>query len=232
MIEVTNIDVWGFEHAIRGMRNPLNSWAKSDSKEVKVILNTDPCYTEDRYEIGSNDLDLMQRLYKASLVGDNHAHRKFLRQIMVSMDVNAPRYLWTEIDTYKIGTVANSCSTMHRIHSKEFDVNDFSHEHVEDLTGDDYNMAYQKLLDDIKYLNYFRDRYLETKEKKYWWQLIEKLPQSYNQKRTLTLIYEVALTMINQRKDHKLDEWRIFVNEYLMGLPYLAEITGLKEEAK
>ena len=219
MIKVENIDVWGFEHAIRGMRNPMNSWDKSDSawtlKEDESPINPND---EPFFEVGPNDLGLMKRLYKAG-----PEHRKYLRQIFVSMDITAPLYWWKEFDTYKVGTVANSCSTMHKIAAKEFDINDFSHEHIEDLNDMDYNTGYQEWINIIKCLNYMRERYLETKDKKYWWQLIQLLPSSYNQKRTVTMNYENAITIIKQRTGHKLDEWNEFVR--ILGLlPYIHEI--------
>ena len=212
MIKIENIDTWGWEHTIRGMRKPMNSEARGDSW-------FDPDNPR-RFEIGQNDMKLMQNLYKASLA-NNFAHRKFMRQIMVSMDITAPRYWWAEFDTYKVGTVANSQSTMHKIHSKEFTLDDFSYEH---LDADSESM----LLKLIHLLNSYRDKYNSTKSKDDWWQMIQLLPQSYNQTRTVTMNYEVVLTMITQRTGHKLDEWREFV-EVLKGLNYLAEIVGEKE---
>jgi hypothetical protein len=217
MIKVEKIDVWGFEHAIRGMRNPMNSWDKSDTiygefygldengREILVPYNPP--------QIGKNDLDLMKRLYKAGT-----EHRKYLRQIFVSMDITAPLYWWKEFDTYKVGTTANSCSTMHKIAAKEFELDDFSHEHLLPIS--------ESVLDTvIRELNSFRGLYLTHKDKEHWWQLIQLLPSSYNQKRTVTFTYENVMTMIRQRTGHKLDEWRNFV-EILHGLPYVAEITG------
>lgn len=217
MIKVESIDVWGFEHAIRGMRNPMNSWDKSDSDFIITGIHGSP---EIQARIGKNDTELMQKLYQAG-----SSHRKYLRQIFVSMDVTAPLYWWKEADTYKVGTVANSCSTMHFIHKEKFDMNDFSHDGLESLTGDEYNLAQQDWINRIDTLNYFRDRYLKTKDKRYWRQLIEKLPSSYNQMRTLTMNYENAINIVRQRTGHKLDEWRKFV-AVLCGLPYLDEITG------
>jgi len=210
MIKVENIDVWGFEHAVRGMRNPMNSWDKSDS-EWRIYTPEYPHLSEAKYEIGKNDLDLMKRLYKAGT-----EHRKYLRQIFVSMDITAPLYWWKEIDTYKIGTVANSCSTMHKIAAKEFELDDFSHEHLLPIS--------ESVLDTvIRELNSFRGLYLTHKDKEHWWQMIQLLPSSYNQKRTVTMNYENVVTMIRQRTGHKLDEWREFV-ALLHGLPYVAEI--------
>ena len=210
MIKVKNIDWWGFDHAIRGMRNPMNSWIKSDSGwHGEFYYDTGmPVFTA-----GENDLDLMRRLYKAGT-----EHRKYLRQIMVSMDIIAPLYWWKEFDTYKIGTVANSCSTMHKIHVKAFTLEDFSYDH---LDGNGI-VILQKLIDK---LNLYRGLYNELKDKRYWWQMIQLLPSSYNQRRTVTMNYENVVSMINQRTGHKLDEWHDFI-EVLNKLPYVAEIIG------
>lgn len=205
MISLSNAVVFGWNGAIMGMRNPMNSWNKSDS----VFYSDFSC------QIGQNDLDLMKTLIKSGT-----EHRKFLRMIHVQMDIEAPLYWWKEFETYKIGTVSNSCSTMHKIHSKEFDVNDFSHEHIEELDGDEYNMSYDWLLRTVDTLNYYRTKYLNTKDKKYWWQMIQLLPSSYNQLRTVDLDYEVLLNQYFQRKDHKLDEWRIYC-EQIKCFPYL-----------
>lgn len=240
MIRIENIDVWGWKHAIRGMRNPMNSWEKSDSgicgdystkyKDGRIGCSHD-CpkwsadnycgYSEhlekfpyDYYMIGPNDLGLMRKLFAAGT-----EHRKFMRQIFVSLDVTAPLYWWKEADTYKIGTVANSCSTMHKIHAKEFVLDDFSHEHL----LEDEAIEFMKHL--VDGLNFYRKKFLETKDKVYWWQMIQLLPSSYNQRRTLTMNYEVAATIIRQREGHKLDEWNQFV-KVLKGLPYMAEIMG------
>ena len=206
MIKVEKTEVWGFEHAIRGMRNPKNSWDRSDSYfEDTIDVNSKA------YSIGENDLRLMRQLYKGG-----SEHRKYLRQIFVSMDITAPLYWWKEFDTYKVGTVANSCSTMHKIAAKEFELDDFSHEHLEENT-------IECLAFTIGWLNYYRTKYIETKDKKYWWQMIQLLPSSYNQKRTVTFTYENVVSMIRQRSGHKLDEWRNFV-EILKDLPYVREI--------
>lgn len=210
MIKVEHIDTWGFEHAIRGMRNPMNSWDYSDSEYEPAN------FCDHTFIVGDNDLSLMKRLYKASVRGDNHAHRKYLRQIFVSMDITAPLYWWKEFDTYKVGTVANSCSTMHKIAAKEFELDDFSTDHLEDF-------SWNRLSDLIGHLNICREKYLETKDKKWWWQLIQLLPSSYNQKRTITMNYENVVTIINQRTNHKLDEWNDFC-EILKGLPYIEDI--------
>lgn len=223
MIKVENIDVWGFEHAIRGARNPLNSWQKSDSyfladdgDAYDILGNTRPWPDEmyvDMAVLGENDIDLMRRLYKAGT-----EHRKYLRQIFVSMDITAPLYWWKEFDTYKVGTVANSCSTMHKIASKEFELDDFSHEHL-------YSDELEHLKETITLLNGDRELYLDSKKKDDWWQLIQLLPSSYNQRRTVTMNYENVMSMINQRTGHKLDEWNTFV-DILKSLPYIKEIRG------
>ena len=201
MIKVENIDTWGFDHAIRGMRNPLNSWDKSDSYiELCDVI------------VGDADLALMHKLYKGGT-----EHRKYLRQIFVSMDIIAPLYWWKEFDTYKVGTVANSCSTMHKIHDKEFTLDDFSVEHL-----DGWSLEHFKGTLDL--LNKYRYDFIETKNKSDWWQMIQLLPSSYNQKRTITMNYENAVNMIRQRENHKLDEWRDFVKE-LQQLPYIKQIT-------
>ena len=230
MIKVEHIETWGFEHAIRGMRNPMNSWDKSDS-EWRIFMPEYPNLSEANYVIGKNDLDLMKRLYKASLSGDNHAHRKYLRQISVSMDITAPLYWWKEFDTYKVGVTANSCSTMHKIAAKEFELDDFSHEHLLDE-------SIKLLQTNIEELNSWRCKYLIASKidnilgtdlvpskKTIWWQMIQLLPSSYNQKRTVTMNYENVITIIKQKTNNKLDEWNEFV-EVLHGLPYIDEIMG------
>ncbi len=214
MIRVENIDVWGFEHAVRGMRNPMNSWDKSDSYYDQAN------FCDHDFHIGDNDMALMQRLYKAGT-----EHRKYLRQIMVSMDITAPLYWWKDFDTYKVGTVANSCSTMHKIHAKEFELSDFSCEHLINFHGEGEFSTMGIIIND---LNWSREKYLETKDKKYWWQMIQLLPTSYNQRRTLTMNYENVMTIIRQRSGHKLDEFNQFV-EILKKLPYVKEIMGETE---
>ena len=232
MIKVENIEVWGFEHAIRGMRNPLNSWDKSDSTicpgrdfdDCRATANKCPRgedeeFKKDIFCIGKSDLDLMRRLFKAGT-----EHRKYLRQIFMAMDIIAPLYWWKEFDTYKVGTVANSCSTMHRIAAKEFAVEDFSYEHLTDGGVD--------VLSDIcNELNLQRDYWLDTKEKCYWWGMIQILPESYNQCRTITMNYENVFTIIKQRTGHKLDEWNEFV-KILKTLPYVKEIGGYEESSR
>ena len=202
MIKVENIDVYGFEHAVRAMRNPMNSWDKSDSEWIA----TNWCTA--RMDIGEKDLNLMNKLFKAGT-----EHRTYARMIMVWMDITAPLYWWKEMDRYTVGKSQVSCSTMHKIHAKEFTLGDFSHEH---LCGAILN----ELIDD---LNYYREEYLKTKDKEMWWQLIQLLPSSYNQKRTICMSYEVVFKIIRERTGHKLDEWNDFVT-VLNGLPYVTLI--------
>lgn len=212
MIKVENIEVWGFEHAIRGMRNPMNSWNKSDSRiSTKLDEQTIANIVEGQFILGENDLDLMKRLYKAGT-----EHRKYLRQIFVSMDITAPLYWWKEFSTYKVGVVENSCSTMHKIAAKHFELDDFSHEHL--------TKGLSCLEDVIKILNIARDAYvIGNHDKEDWWQMIQLLPTSYNQKRTVTMNYENVVTIINQRSGHKLDEWNEYV-DILKELPYVKDI--------
>lgn len=234
MIRVENIDAWGFEHAVRGMRNPLQSWDKSDSR-WEWVEDPSPINPDDpgmMFVVGENDLDLMRRLYRAGT-----EHRKYLRQIFVSMDITAPLYWWKEMDQYKVGTVTDSCSTMHKIAAKEFELDDFSWEQLLTTGCDLFRYEFGKGLfaaqvQPLGFLHHFiipslnvcREKYLETKDKKYWWQLIQLLPSSYNQRRTLTMNYENVVSMIRQRTGHKLDEWNAFV-EVLKDLPYIKEIT-------
>lgn len=208
MIKFETNDVWGFEWAFKGMRNPMNSWDKSDSNWLFQ-------------EIGKNDLTLARKLINAG-----SEHRKFLRQIYVSVDITAPLYWWKEFDTYKIGTVANSCSTMHKITEKEFTLNDFSYEHLLDSSKECefFPRFFECLEHTIEELNYARKRYLETKDKYFWWQIIQLLPSSYMQKRTVTMTYENIYTMRQQRKGHKLDEWRIDFFNWSDELPHLKEL--------
>lgn len=206
MIKLECTEVMGFEGAIRGMRNPMNSWDKSDSGYEALPLN------QYRYVLGPNDLDLAQRLIKAG-----PDHRKFMRQIFVSVDLTAPLYYWKEYDTYKVGTTANSCSTMHKIHTKEFTLADFS---IGEST-----MVTLGVLNDyiIPELNRLRDSFNETKDKMYWYSMIQILPSSYNQKRTCTLTYENLRSMYFARKNHKLDEWKAF-RSWIESLPYAKEL--------
>lgn len=195
MIKFEKAEVWGWEHAIRGMRNPMNSWEKSDS------------FTDGRCFVGDNDKDLMTRLIRGGA-----PHRKFLRQIFISVDITAPLYWWKEFDTYKVGTTANSCSTMHKIQAKRFTVDDFSCEHMT-------RYASTLMMDVIDELNENRERFIETKDKEFWWNMIQLLPSSYNQKRTVTMTYENLLNMLEYRRGHKLDEWRQFC-DWVLTLPY------------
>lgn len=212
MIKVENIDTWGFEHAIRGMRNPLNSWARSDSRagEPDWFENCGNC-TLGEFFVGENDLKLMRQLYAGG-----QPHRKYLRQIFAVMDITAPLYWWKEFDTYKVGTTANSCSTMHKIAAKEFTLSDFSTEH---LVGKSI-AALQNVLD---VMNLEREHYLAAKDKDCWWQMIQLLPSSYNQRRTVSMTYENVMNMLDYREGHKLDEWREFC-KILKQLPYVEEI--------
>ena len=251
MIKLENIEVVGWEAAIRGMRNPMNSWDKSDSTFSKHICSNTVCWTDISlnelppcnipeevhvdnwtglfYNIGHNDLELMMKLRNAGA-----DHRKFMRMIVVYLDITAPLYWWKEFDTYKVGTVANSCSTMHKIHEKEFTLDDFSHEHL--IKG-----SIAVLEDTINELNEYRAWYLKwdymsendkanfdpgiTCKKDLWWKMIQLLPSSYNQRRTVMLSYEVLANIYKSRKNHKLDEWVDFC-KWIESLPYSELITG------
>lgn len=216
MIKIENIippSISQWEAVIRGMRNPMNSWEKSDST-WDMIEDPSPINPDDMVyiKIGDNDLDLMRRLAKAG-----SDHRKYLRMLPVWMDITAPLYWWKEADTYKVGTVANSCSTMHKITDKEFDLDDFSHEH---LVGPSMSI----LKTTIDTLNYWRNAFKAYNNNEYWWQLIQLLPSSYNQKRTLFLNYEVLWNMYKARNAHKLDEWRDFCFIIENEVPHFKEI--------
>ena len=215
MIKFERTDIVGWAAAIRGMRNPMNSWKISDSE-----------YEFGReFNIGKNDWDLMCRL---RIAGTDH--RKFMRMITVYVDITAPLYWFKEFDTYKVGTVANSCSTMHKIADKKFRFSDFSHEHIGNVPNKD--VSYYRALDyTIMVLNDARQKYLETHDKAYWWQMIQLLPSSYNQKRTVMLNYEVLANIYKSRNNHKLDEWRDFCN-WIEELPFSELITGNIKEAK
>ena len=240
MLKIENTEVLGWDAAIRGMRNPLNSWEKSDSQFVRdpdygcfgvcpcaELVDCDCCH------VGPNDLKLMNTLRNAGT-----DHRKFMRMITVYLDITAPLYWWKEFDTYKVGTVANSCSTMHKIADKEFTLEDFSHEHLLSMANNDagdalfLNVANNIRVDGddllgliINVLNYYRGRYIKTKDKRYWWQLIQLLPSSYNQKRTVMLNYEVLANIYKSRRHHKLDEWHTLCDR-IESLPYSKLITG------
>lgn len=226
LIKIEKTEVVGWEAAIRGMRNPMESWDRSDTR----YYDESPEYKyEDCPDIGPNDLDLMKRLRNAGT-----DHRKFMRMITVYVDLTGPLYWWKEFDTYKVGSVANSCSTMYKIHAKEFTLEDFSCEHLitpETAPGEYYDTPVVCLKYTIDMLNIYRKKYLETKDKKYWWQMIQLLPSSYNQRRTVMLNYEVLTNMYKARKNHKLDEWRIFC-EWIEGLPYSELITGKRRREK
>ena len=211
MIKIEHTDVFGWDASIRGMRNPLESWHLSDSYWTHIEDVETGQVAKFEFFLGDADLKLMQNLAKA---GNDHA--KYLRMINVTMDVTAPLYWWKEFDTYKVGTVANSCSTMHKIHAKEFTLDDFSHEHL--------LYSYElELLRIINTLNLNRETYIETKDKDFWWQMIQLLPSSHNQKRTVQLNYAVLWNMYKARKNHKLDEWHDFC-EWCESLPYFKEI--------
>lgn len=247
MLKLENTEVMGWEAAIRGMRNPKNSWEKSDSficreyslddcddhlAECKKCPKNKHCDVYDsaaHFIVGSNDHTLMMQLRNAGT-----DHRKFMRMIAVYVDITAPLYWWKEFDTYKVGTVANSCSTMHKIADKEFEFDDFSHEKLINSASMEIQEQHirispmQALATTIECLNSYRDLYLQTRDKKYWWQMIQLLPSSYNQRRTVMLNYEVLANMYKSRKTHKLNEWLDFC-EWIRDLPYSKIITG--EEA-
>ena len=214
MLKLECTEVMGWEHAIRGMRNPMNSWNRSDSTweyyfpsiEHELVQNGDNL----NFYVGPRDRELMNKLRNSGT-----DHRKFMRMIIVYVDITAPLYWWKEFDTYKVGTVANSCSTMHKIHDKEFTLDDFSYEHLGDI-------SLEGLKKQIEYLNEVRAAYLKTSNKEWWWQMIQLLPTSYNQKRTVMLNYEVLANIYKSRKNHKLDEWHLFCD-------WIEEFMPLKE---
>lgn len=240
MIKLENTKIVGLEPAIRGMRNPMNSWDRSDSGEYCDERQCLDCpgyssgkcnvdYISDDYIVGPNDLDLMKRLASSGPV-----HAKYRRMIVVYVDTTAPLYWWKEFDTYKVGTVANSCSTMHKIHAKEFELDDFSHEHLfkqnDELATPEYYerrspvfSPYSTMEILINALNNCREKFIETGDKVWWWQMIQLLPTSYNQKRTIMLNYEVLANIYKWRKDHKLDEWHKFC-DWIESLPYAKEV--------
>ena len=228
MIVFENTEVMGWSPAIRGMRNPMNSWDKSDSKMINATLKNfevAPGVEEMQYvpcepyiSIGEEDYDLMEKLCRAG-----SDHRKFMRMIDVYVDITAPIYWWKEFDTYKVGTVANSCSTMHKIHSRDLTLDDFSCEHLDEFG---INMLKQV----IRRINTNRGFYLREKDKDFWWQMIQLLPSSYNQKRTVKLNYEVLRNIYHARKNHKLDEWREGFCGWIEDLPYSDLITGDRDD--
>ena len=258
MLKIEKTEVVGFEAAIRGMRNPKNSWEKSDSKYCSEydyppiegsckycpydnICNKSETAMQQMYLVENNDLTLMTTLRNAGT-----DHRKFMRMITVYLDITAPLYWWKEFDTYKVGTVANSCSTMHKIADKEFTLADFSCEHLdrepyhrnwiesvivdEDITSPHkvWMTPFDILRCTIEMLNAYRENYLETKDKQDWWQMIQLLPSSYNQRRTVMLNYEVLANIYKSRRNHKLDEWHTFC-DWIESLPYSELITGEKK---
>ncbi len=263
MIKFENTEVVGWGHAIRGMRNPKNSWERSDSDYLPILCRRcDDCHNflygtwddcgdcevyklteeHDGFMVGPNDHKLMMSLNQSGSV-----HAKYRRMIVVYTDITAPLYWWKEFDTYKVGTVANSCSTMHKIHEKEFTLEDFSYEHLmnwkDDFTCDcQINEGFSPdgypcgtapldlLFNIISMLNTARGKYIITKDKKYWWQMIQLLPSSYNQKRTVMLNYEVLAGIYRWRKDHKLDEWSIGFVNWIKSLPYSELITGEEQQ--
>ena len=240
MIKIEHVETLGWEAAIRGMRNPMNSWEKSDSEWCLIgtpgtnqAVSNDK-YLREKYCIGNNDLDLMKRLCNAGT-----DHRKFMRMITVYMDITAPLYWWKEFDTYKVGTVANSCSTMHKIADKEFTLEDFSCEKlitreqplVEGVDAVEPPNAVWLMNRTIQTLNQYRNLYLQTKDKKYWWQMIQLLPSSYNQRRTVMVNYEVLANMYKSRRNHKLDEWIDFCAE-IERLPHSELITKKEDDQK
>lgn len=235
MIKIENTEIVGWEAAIRGMRNPMNSWDKSDSgygcgNDKEYFCDECPssfhCTSREKtYNVGLNDLDLMKRLRNAGT-----DHRKFMRMITVYVDITAPLYWWKEFDTYKVGTVANSCSTMHKIHAKEFTLEDFSCEHLFDTPESEFNDSMDVLKEVVDILNLYRGHFVKNPHRKdYWWQLIQLLPSSYNQRRTVMLNYEVLANIYKSRRNHKLDEWHVFC-EWIENLPYAELITDKVEE--
>lgn len=236
MIKIENVEVMGWDAAIRGMRNPMNSWDKSDSGickggddgiGCKNCQNQETCHHayDHSWQLGKADHELMMKLAAGGPV-----HAKYRRMIVVYLDITAPLYWWKEFDTYKVGTVANSCSTMHKIAAKEFTLEDFSHEHLlgyDDLNwGDTVPLVTLECV--IRALNVYRLKYLETKDKEYWWEMIQLLPSSYNQRRTVMLNYEVLAGIYPMRKNHKLDEWKEFC-QWIEKLPYSEIIIGEEE---
>lgn len=206
MIKFDKVSVMNFENAMRGARNPLNSWERSDSR----VENGE-------FVFGENDLDLARRLAKSG-----SDHRKFVRQIFVSVDITAPIYWWKEFDTYKVGTVANSTSTMHKIHSKPFEPDDFSHDHLTPEAMEIFNAT-------IEGLEKIRQEFVETKDKEKWYSLIQLLPEGYHQMRTCTMNYENLFGMYNSRKSHKLEEWHVFC-DWLLELPYFRDIFSVGDD--
>lgn len=234
-IKIENIQTIGWEGALRGMRNPLNSWAKSDSDYSSNIVRNDiniAAYGDklNRYDfiIGQNDLALCLKLIKAG-----SEHRKFLRMIHVQMDIVAPLYWWKEFETYKVGTTSNSCSTMHKIAAKPFELEDFSTEHLFDFMTDTITDSMEVLDTVISWLNFMREKYLNNpSDKNLWWQMIQLLPSSYNQRRTVDMSMETVLNILHQRSHHKLDEWIELCDTMLKQIPYCQEFySAMKGES-
>lgn len=251
MIRIEDVEVMGIRKAIKGMRNALNSWDKSDSgfyqcgcPEVGTTYcgsYGDRCFRGNcgtcrmrSYDMGDADMDLAKHLIKAG-----SSDRKFLRMIHVQADVTAPLYWWKQADQYRIGVTTNSTSTMHTIHKKEFTLDDFSHEHFWDKTNEVHGSipgylgknSSDYLKDLLRYLNFIRTKFIETKDKAYWWQIIQLLPSSFNQMRTIDLDYETLYSIYHQRRNHKLDEWRDFC-KWIEILPYMKEFLGLDEQTE
>ena len=232
MIKIERSNVFNFDGAIRGARNPLASWGKSDSYQSDFTEDG-----KDGFVIGPNDMGLLKRLIRGG-----SEHRKFLRQIFVSVDITAPLYWWKECDQYRINVTTDSCSTMHTIHKKKFTLDDFSHEHLTDEQVNAYYRndsnenicidsvsAYSWMVETVAVLNAYREKYLESNDKKYWYSMIQLLPSSYNQMRTWTGNYENLLNIYHQRNIHKLDEWRKFC-EWILTLPYMGEFIGVTSD--
>ena len=245
MIRIEDVEVMGIRKAIKGMRNAMNSWEKRDSSLLfchEIIcalcpyenLDSIECDNKSHFIIGEKDMELAKRLIKAG-----SSDRKFLRMIHVQADVTAPLYWWKQADQYRIGTTTNSTSTMHTIHKKEFTLDDFSHEHFWDKTNEVHGSipgylgknSSDYLKDLLRYLNFIRTKFIETKDKAYWWQIIQLLPSSFNQMRTIDLNYETLFSIYHQRKGHKLDEWREFC-KWIETLPYMKEFLGLDEQTE
>ena len=245
MIKIEDVEVMGMRKAIKGMRNAMNSWGKRDSRLFfchEIIcalcpyesLDSIECDNKSHFIIGEKDIKLCKNLIKAG-----SPDRKFMRMIHVQADVTAPLYWWKEYDTYKVGTTTNSTSTMHTIHKKEFTLDDFSHEHFWDKTNEVHGSipgylgknSSDYLKDLLRYLNFIRTKFIETKDKAYWWQMIQLLPSSFNQMRTIDLNYETLFSIYHQRKNHKLDEWEEFC-KWIETLPYMNEFLGLDEQTE
>ena len=219
MLKIENSEVLGWEHAIRGMRNPKNSWENGDSESCSGSGNCQNCFYYDAcpscyvpFVVGPNDLGLMMQLRNAGT-----DHRKFMRMIVVYLDITAPLYWWKEFDTYKVGTVRMSCSTMHKLHCRDLTVDDFSHEQL----LDESLVVLEEYV--IKYINNYRRAFVDTSKKEYWWQMIQLLPSSFNQLATIDINYQTLRNIYHARKNHKLAEWHAFV-VWILSLPYANEL--------